>query len=162
MPADNVEPEASASQRQETGASTTIGWSVAYWLLWTAFLLAASLNMLDVAGGFLTNHLADLTVPALLYVVIRRRAGHERPSLLPLARWLGHTPERAALALFLASTATEATQIFWPAGLFAGRFDPWDIVAFGAGLLTCYGIDKLQQVRVTSRQDAHAAVEPDA
>lgn len=31
-----------------------------------AFLLTAALNLLHLRAGFLTNHLADLTVPALL------------------------------------------------------------------------------------------------
>lgn len=31
----------------------------------------------------------------------------------------------------------------WPRGIFAGRFDPWDIVAYATGLLVVYGADKL-------------------
>lgn len=43
------------------------GWVVAYWVLFVAFLGTAALNMLHVRGGFLTNHTADLVVPAWLY-----------------------------------------------------------------------------------------------
>jgi hypothetical protein len=48
---------------------------------------------------------------------------------------------------FRASTATEVSQIFWPRGFFAGRFDPLDIVAYGAGLAACYGFDHWSQRR---------------
>ena len=128
-----------------------IGWTIAYWTLWATFLLAAVLNMLRVRGGFLTNYLSDVAVPALLYVVSRGLASNKRRlPHLPLMRWIGRTPEGAALSFFLASSATELSQVFWPTGLFAGRFDPWDIVAYGAGLLACYAFEKMQQVRATA------------
>jgi hypothetical protein len=41
------------------------------------------------------------------------------------------------------SVATEMSQFFWPRGFFAGRFDRWDIVAYGVGLLTCYAFDMM-------------------
>jgi len=107
-----------------------------------AFLLSAALNLLHVRGGFLTSHLADLTVPSLLYVVSRGLAPEGARPSIPLMRWVGHTPERAAIFLFLASSVTELSQVFWPRGLFAGRYDPWDIVAYGVGLSICYGVDK--------------------
>ena len=127
---------------QRTGA-TKVGWTVAYWILMAAFLLTAALNLLHVRARFLTSHLADLTVPALLYVLSRGLVPSKLP-LLPLMRWLGRTPERAAVFFFLASSATEVSQIFWPRGFFAGRYDPWDIFAYGVGLLICYGFDKRQ------------------
>lgn len=124
-----------------------MGWKVAYWMLMTAFLTAAALNLLQVRAGFFTSHLADLTVPALLYVVTRGLATPDRPRDF-VKRAIGRTPERAAILLFLASAATEVSQIRWPDGFFRGRYDPWDIVAFGAGLLVCYGIDKMGTVRL--------------
>lgn len=127
--------------------ATATRWRLAYWMLWAAFLLTAALNLLHVRAGFLTSHLADLTLPALLYVISRRLVPGRRPFLLRLMPWLGRTPERAASFFFLASSATEVSQIYWPRGLFAGRFDPLDIVAYGAGLLVCYGCDKWQQTR---------------
>jgi hypothetical protein len=116
-------------------------WKLVYWTLMAAFFLTAALNLLHVRAGFLTSYLADLTVPALLYVVSRGFATAKPPYLL---RWLGRTPERAAGVLFLASVATEVSQIYWPRGFFAGRYDPWDIVAYGAGLLACYFFDRLR------------------
>lgn len=122
----------------------TPGWKLAYWLLWAAFLLAASLNLLGVRGGFLTNHLADLSVPALLYVVSRGLASENGPPKLAPMRWIGRTPAIAALTWFAASAASEISQLYWPTGFFSGRFDPWDIVAYAAGLLPCYLFDKAQ------------------
>ena len=126
------------------GAETRpMAWRVIYWILMAAFLLTAALNMLHVRAGFLTNYLADLTVPALLYVVSRQPVPGRRWILHGLMRWIGRTPARAAAVFFLASAATEVSQIFWPRGFFAGRFDPWDLVAYGVGLSTCYVLDKL-------------------
>jgi len=113
------------------------------------FLLAAALNMLHVRAGFLTSYLADLTVPALLYVVARKPAATGATSQWRIMCWLGRTPERAALAFFLASAATEVSQIFWPRGMFSGRFDPWDIAAYGVGLLGCYLLDVRRDASAT-------------
>lgn len=121
--------------------STLRKWQIVHRGLWAAFLLTAALNMLHVHGGFLTNHLADLVVPAFLYVSIRGRAERE-PRPLLVRRWFGGTPERVATELFLASAATEVSQRYWPHGLFPGRFDPMDIVAYGIGLALCYLGDK--------------------
>jgi len=84
-----------------------MGWRIAYWCLLVASVLSAVLNLLHVRGGFLTNHLADVTLPALLYVLARELVPGR--SLYPrwLTRVLGRTPERAALFLFIASSATE-------------------------------------------------------
>ena len=49
------------------------GWLVVYWALFVAFVGTAALNLLHVRGGFLTNHAADLVVPAWLYVAFRAR-----------------------------------------------------------------------------------------
>lgn len=121
-----------------------VGWRVAYWALMAAFLVAAALNLLQVHAGLLTSYLADLTVPALLYVLGRGLVPDKRLHPLRLMRWVGRTPERAATFLFLASSATEVSQIFWPRGWFAGHFDPWDIVAYGTGLAVCYAVDRAQ------------------
>ena len=118
-------------------------WLVVYWILMASFLLAAALNLGRVSGGFLTSHLADLTVPALLYVLARERAPGKRMAFRRATQWLGRTPERAAIVLLLASAGTEVSQAVWPRGIFAGRFDPWDIVAYATGLLVVYGADKL-------------------
>ena len=124
-----------------------MGWTFAYWGLMGAFLLTAALNLLHARAGFLTNYLADLTVPALLYVLARNLVPGKQLHPRLLTQALGRTPETAAAALFLASVATEVSQAFWPGGFFAGRFDPWDIVAYGAGLAVCYGFDRVQLSR---------------
>jgi len=117
------------------------GWLVGYWTLFIAFLGTAALNMPHVRGGSLTNHAADLVVPAWLYVASRGlHSRNGRQTLIP--RTLGQTPERAALVLFLASTLTEASQFYWPRGLFRGRFDAMDVLAYALGLAICYVMDK--------------------
>lgn len=143
-------PIAQASQRM---------WKVFYWALMIAFLLTAALNMLHVRAGFLTSYLADLAVPALLYVISRGLAPGKTLSRHGLMCWIGRTPRRAATVFFLASAATEISQIFWPQGLFAGRFDPWDIVAFGVGLLMCYFLDNVPERRAAVAESAQAAVQ---
>jgi hypothetical protein len=111
-------------------------------MLLVAFLGTAALNMLHVRGGFLTNHAADLVVPAWLYVASRGlHSPRGRETLLQ--RTIGRTPEIAALSLFTASTLTEVSQRYWPHGAFPGRFDPLDVLAYGCGLAACYVADKV-------------------
>jgi hypothetical protein len=117
-------------------------WLVIYWTLMASFLVAAALNLAQVPGGFFTNYLADLTVPALLYVLARELAPGQRLALPRATQWLGRTPERAAMVLLLASVGTEVSQAAWPRGVFAGRFDPWDIVAYASGIVAVYGADR--------------------
>ena len=117
-------------------------WLVVYWTLMVSFLVSAALNLARVSGGFLTDYMADLTVPALLYVLARELAPGKRLALPRATQWLGRTPERAAIVLLLASVGTELSQAAWPRGVFAGRFDPWDIVAYAAGLVAVYGADR--------------------
>jgi hypothetical protein len=62
-----------------------------------------------------------------------------------LLRWFGRTAERAAVSIFLVGVVTEVSQLYWPRGLFGGRFDPWDIVAYGSGLLLVYLLDDLNR-----------------
>jgi hypothetical protein len=124
-----------------TGARAPRGWIITYWVLWAAFVLTAALNMLHVRAGFFTNYAADLVVPALLYVITRGLAvGDRRPAFV--RRWFGGTPERTAVVLFLASTATEWCQRYWPNGIFRGQYDPFDIAAFGIGIAIVYVCDK--------------------
>lgn len=117
------------------------GWVIINRTLWAVFILTAALNMLHLRVGFLTNHAADLVVPALLYVMLRGLA-ERTPQRTFLRRWFGATPERAAITLLLASAATEWSQRSWPHGVFSGRFDPMDIVAFAVGLSLCYACEK--------------------
>jgi len=96
--------------------------------------------MSRVRGGVVTNYGADLTQPAWLYIVIRDLG---RTGQMPwLTRALGRRPEATALAIFAVGTTTEVSQRYWPGGVFGGRFDPYDIGAFGAGIGVCYVVDK--------------------
>ncbi|MBI4474344.1 MAG: hypothetical protein HY646_16865 [Acidobacteria bacterium] len=115
-------------------------WRLLSWVLFGAFLAAGALNMAKAAAGFATNHLAGLVGPAWLYIAFRGLAEPAKDTRR--RRLLGATPERAAVLLFVGSTATEITQIFWPLGLFSGRFDPLDIGAFALGILPLYLLDK--------------------
>jgi hypothetical protein len=116
-------------------------WRVAHYLLFAAFLGTAALNMLRIRGGFFTNYAADLAVPAWLYVA--SRGSHSLSGRQTfLQRAIGRTPELAALSLFIASALTEFSQLIWPHGFFAGRFDPLDIAAYASGLAVCYAADK--------------------
>ncbi|MCI0389706.1 MAG: hypothetical protein MOB07_13220 [Acidobacteria bacterium] len=116
-------------------------WSVAYAILFAAFIATGALNMLRVRAGFVTNYVADITVPALLYIVVRGLHTPAPKSLLK--RYFGWRPEAAALSILAGSIFTEVSQIYWPAGPFAGRYDPYDIVAYVAGVAVCYGFDKV-------------------
>lgn len=106
-----------------------------------AFVLSAALNMLHIRAGFLTNHLSDVVVPAWLYVVGRGLLPGVRPRPAWAADLLGRSPTHAAIILFLASAATEVSQIWWPHGIFSGRFDPLDLVSFAVGLAACWAAE---------------------
>lgn len=123
----------------------TDGWRAASYALVLAIAITALLNMMRMRAGFLTNHLADLTVPAWLYIACRGLyppTSHKRPATF-IQRMIGRTPETAALSLFAASTITEASQRFWPHGIFPGTFDRMDVLAYGVGLGLCYAADKI-------------------
>jgi hypothetical protein len=115
-------------------------WSIARALLFAAFIITAALNMMKVRAGFATSYLADITVPALLYIVTRGLHNPTQQTLMQ--RFFGRTPEVAALTILGGSVMTEVSQIYWPTGPFAGRYDPYDIAAYVAGVGVCYGVDK--------------------
>jgi hypothetical protein len=117
-------------------------WGVAYYVLLAVFILTAVLNMAKIRGGFFTNHAADLVVPAWLYIVARR-LHTSGPKLTLLHRTIGRTGATAAISLFVASAITEFSQYFWPRGMFAGRFDPLDVLSYAVGVGACYAAEKL-------------------
>ncbi len=98
--------------------------------------------MLEVKGGFFTNYLADLAVPAWLYIAARGLHS-ARGRNTWIHRMIGRTPERAAIILFVASAGTEISQRYWPRGVFPGRFDSLDLFAYALGLTVCYVVDRL-------------------
>ena len=113
-----------------------MSWNFFKWLLFAVWLAAAAANVAEIRGGFLTNHAADLAMPAWLYIVLRMQAADGRGSrLLP---WAGRSSEVTAGMIFAGATATELWQYFRPQGIFAGTFDPLDIVAFGVSVSACY------------------------
>jgi len=115
-------------------------WSMACQLLFAASIVIALLNMMQVRAGFITNYVADIAVPAYLYIGFR---GLHNPTYkTPLIKYLGWRPEITALVILGGSIATEISQRYWPRGLFAGRYDPYDIVAYGVGVGICYVFDK--------------------
>lgn len=120
-------------------------WNRVYWALTLAFIVSAVLNLAHLRAGFLTNHLADVVVPAWLYLIARSLYPGGRSTTF-IARTIGRTPARTALVLFAASTITEFSQRAWPHGLFPGRFDPYDIVAYAVGLAAVYLVDEYGRV----------------
>ncbi|MEO8623313.1 MAG: hypothetical protein ABI625_19710 [bacterium] len=116
-------------------------WTWMYWALLAAWLVAAALGMRGMHAGFVTSYLADLTQPAWLYVYMRGLVPRARPKWW-LLRTIGRTPERAAGVLFAASTLTEISQIYWPRGMFRGRWDPYDVLAYGVGIGLCYAAER--------------------
>lgn len=98
--------------------------------------------MLHVHVVFLTTHAADLSGPALLYIQTRKlwQQGSRR---FP-AGIFGRSPEIVAGSFFFASVITEISQIYYPHGIFSGRFDPLDIAAYALGIGACYIFEKFQ------------------
>lgn len=132
---------------------TQRAWLSIYWSLLAVLLITAALNMLHLRGGFLTNHAADVVVPAWMYV--GARGLHSTSGLRTrVQRTLGQSPEIAALGLFFASALTEVSQYYWPHGLFRGRFDPLDILSYAVGLVVCYAFDKRSVFRASELRNA--------
>lgn len=114
-------------------------WLAVEWILFAIWLADAALVMTHQRAGGFTDHAADLSMPAWIYLVTRRLRG-TRPGWW--RRWLVELPPATlALLIFAASAATEVTQLFWPRGLFRGVFDPLDILAYGAGIGLCWLAD---------------------
>jgi hypothetical protein len=116
-------------------------WTIAYWSLTIVFLVTAFLSIQRIPAGFLSSYAADVACPAWLYIGLRGLQGPKRPNAL--GRFFAATPERAAFVLFGGSTLTELSQIWWPRGIFAGTYDPYDIVAYAVGVGTCYLAEKI-------------------
>ena len=125
----------------------TVPWRVASVLLFAAWIVTAVLNMRRMHLPFVTTHLADVALPAWLYIGVRGLDGWQRNRMWSLGRW-ARNPEIVATILFVGATATELSQAHWPSRMFRGRFDPIDILAFAVGIGSCYLADKLAQRRV--------------
>ena len=119
-------------------------WRVAEWILFAIWMTAAAATMypafgraLHLYGTLFTSYAADLTNPAWLYILVRRR-----PPAPVRAPWFGRAPAATAAAIFVAGTITELTQAISPAGPFRGTYDPVDILAFATGLSICFLADR--------------------
>jgi hypothetical protein len=104
------------------------------------WIVCAILDVNHIHAGLLTSYGADLTLPAWLYIVTRSLDNPQRHSWL--TRHVGSSPGLAASVLFLGSAATEVSQFYWPKGVFQGVFDWCDVLAYAAGILVCYCLDK--------------------
>jgi len=99
-------------------------------------------------AGIFTDHAADLTLPAWLYISFRR---HRNTTTVRWRHVLASLPPiPLAVVFFLASLATEVSQYFWPHGVFSGVFDPVDIVVYGIGLIVCCAADSRWQIPAAS------------
>lgn len=121
-------------------------WRVLWWTLLVIWVVCAVLEVTS-AGPYLPRaYGADIAIPAWLYISTRSLDNRDRKRVI--RRYLGRTPETAAVLLLLASTGTELSQRFWPNGLFPGHFDWLDIAAFAAGIGLCYALDKRYPNRI--------------
>lgn len=122
------------------GGMSAGAWRITSWALLAVWVGCAALDMAHIRAGLLTSYGADLTIPAWLYIATRSLDRPARRTLL--RRMLGSSPELAGGVLLLASVASELCQWWWPHGLFPGRFDPLDIVAYATGIAVCYTLDR--------------------
>lgn len=143
--------EKKANYKQPLEPNTTNGWKVAYTALFIIFIITAALNMLHIRAGFWTSYAADIVVPALLYISFRGLGPRRRINVL--TRCLGNRPEVTALTLFAASALTEVSQFYWPQGIFPGRFDPNDLLAYAGGIGICYTFDKWSSAQTATALD---------
>ncbi|MBL8232911.1 MAG: hypothetical protein JNL98_30710 [Bryobacterales bacterium] len=121
-------------------------WLVAEWILLAVWFTAAIVTMypglgraLYLSGGLFSSYGADLTFPAWFYIQLRRRPLR----MLRWIRWLGGSPELAAVSIFVVGLVAEISQLYWPRGIFRGTFDPFDIAAYGVSLLVCYSAEQV-------------------
>lgn len=130
-----------AAQAAHAASSRTRAWRATYYVLAATVALTATLNMLRIRGGFLTNHLADFVVPVWMYLAAR---GLYSPTVRPtmIMRTLGRSPLIAASGLFAASALTEVSQHYWPHGIFPGRFDPLDLLTYAIAAAACYAAER--------------------
>lgn len=106
-------------------------WRVAF-LLTALTLLATELFQ---GPGFWGSYVRDVVGPALFYMFFR---GLHRP-VGPRAAESFFSAGRTALLLFGACLMIEGIQYLeW----YSGYFDPYDLVAYGAGILSCYLLDR--------------------
>ncbi|MCA9734928.1 MAG: hypothetical protein H6696_16970 [Deferribacteres bacterium] len=116
-------------------------WKITGWLLLAFWIICALLGVNHINAGLITSYGADISIPAWLYISLRSLDNPKRqPHVYNIFR---RSPGITATILFFASTLTEVSQYFWPKGIFTGRFDYFDILAYAIGVGICYYFDKL-------------------
>ena len=132
---------------------------LAYYVGVGLMVLVGALQARRVDAGFVTNYGGDIVGPAVLYLALRTGR-----SILRYFRRPAPGPEAAAIMLFLLCLAWELCQLFdlsgTPLGITRGRFDPFDILAYGLTLLSCYAIDK--HVNRNKLRETRRAAQPGA
>jgi len=103
--------------------------------MWAFLGTIAVLQMWKIPAGFVTNYGADLLLPGYLYAAIRSKR------VLRVLRPLGRSPWLTASAIFVACVAWEWGQNYGLDPVTGGKFDPFDIVAYGASLAVAYMVD---------------------
>jgi len=124
----------------DTGSTVNL-WLIAYWVLFSSWVIGAALQMAGFHGGFFTSYLSDLACPPYLYIAFRGLQANPRKPLRATVLFSG-TPELTAISIFLVGLLSEIAQLYKPFGLFAGTFDPLDIESYAIGLIMCYGFEK--------------------
>ena len=123
-------------------------------LLWLPAIAVGAMQMLDVRAGLLTNQGADFFGPIALYASIRNGG--------TVLRWFARrTPSRAASAsiVLVCCVAWELCQLYdfsgTPLVITAGRFDPWDLLAYVAGVVAAAGVERLLPASVRLPRDGN-------
>jgi len=95
-------------------------------------LAVGALQMYHIRGGLLTNYGADVFGTAWLYAMTRLGR-----TIIQRGRTTGATS--AAAIVFALCALSELGQRMH---LVPGRFDPYDIVAYGLSVAACWAIDR--------------------
>ena len=103
-----------------------------YGAMLTISLAIGALQMYRVHGGWITSYGADVFGTAWLYAMIRQGRTIFRRGVI-VADW--HT----ALFVFAGCAASECGQQYH---LVPGRFDWYDLLAYGLTVLACVAIDR--------------------
>lgn len=127
---------------------------VTEWCLLAIWVIDALMVMSEIPGGLFTSYAADLTIPAWLYVVMRRST---QRGLFGWRDRLSRSQLLLATTIFAGSAFTEIAQYLSPRGPFPGVFDPLDIVAYASGVGICAAVDRRWPIRGTRKSAASEA-----
>jgi hypothetical protein len=121
------------------------------YLGWFIFILVGLLQMFKVKGGIITNYVADIIAPVMLYYSSRKNK-----TVLSKLFKQGLNEKQAFLLIWILCIAWELLQKFdlsgTPLTITRGTFDLMDILVYTLTLLICYYFD------VTRIQDVATAI----